>query len=201
VIAPSVEALTRAIDDRVPLVMGRPVVVRDGPWTIQPDLAHPGDWHGRRHVGPFTELLGPDYRTLALGMREVYGADVRVVDAIIAEPPIPEEHRHSRDGEEARARIGRLAMGIRDAHLRAEVLTVYDAWTGALGEEIDRDERHGVLHAPPDDETIAPILVVRCPSTGRCYAHPVPEECRTAEQARRWILSMGPDDPWPDVET
>lgn len=120
-----------------------------------------------------------------------------------------EEHRHSASGETLRREAGRLAMMITNSHTRASILTAVDGWAAIGGHPIDVDPQHGTLFPPPlvdhklgaDSGIEANILVVTCPSTGRQYAHPVPLACRTARDARRWVMGLEEGQPDPEIET
>lgn len=114
-----------------------------------------------------------------------------------------EQDRHTPDGDVARQRAGEIAMKITDAHIRTLVLTLVDGWSAVTGTKVDGapDGPHGALYQSKAEDVSVRVLVVKCPSTGRRYAHAVPLEQKTALDARRWLMNLPKDAPMPDVET
>lgn len=155
-----------------------------------------------RSDGDVTELAaGIHGYLIAVDGRVATKSDVTLTRQALAAAP-PKEDRHATHADAARERAGEIAMQIRDAHLRAAVMAHIDGWAAVrkLG-VIDQSDRHGTLCRAPGDNILALVLIVRCPSTGRHYGMLVPKECRSAEDARRWVMGLSATDPLPEVET
>ena len=147
----------------------------------------------------YTEIATAFDRGVHLDGRRLTGLDVQRFDSLLA--AMPAEHaRHSRAGELARDACAKVAMTMRDAHVRALSLSYSDSWGSIGGDVLDSDAVHGVLYEKPDGMQ-ARVLVVSCPSTGRRYGLAVPAEHNTARDARRWVMRLSPDDPDPEIET
>ncbi len=202
--APTQAEVAAAFRAGARVLAGGPIAVRTGRATHVRDLmaarrGDPDPWHTMEHDGLVTDLAASGYRTLWVDGRQVNGGDVLLVDAARAAAP-RDEDRHSMAGEEARMEAGKIALRIRDAHVRASLLTHLDGWAaiGAVSALVDSSEE-GKLYEPPP-KTTARVLVVVCPSTGRTYAHLVPAECDTARKARFWMMGL-PDNLPADAET
>lgn len=203
---PAPEDLRAAFNAGARILAGLPACVRtdDSTWVLDVSAAvrgNPQPYHGIRRHGPVHELIGASYRTLCIDGREITGLDVHRIDQIVATMP-PEDQRHAADADARRLEAGRIALGIRDAHARASVLSAVDGWTAIseVSELIDSDPVEGDLYAPLPEMTSC-VLVLRCPSTGRTYAHLVPGTLTTARAARRWFMRLPKDAPDFDVST
>lgn len=186
---------------------GRPIVVRTDSAIYALDLVSAmrgaPAWHARHsdELGVL-EIREPTGET---GLW-VAGMSVPAIDAVAVDEIrriyASIDDPHSAEGEDARMRMGLLALSLRDAHIRAEMLARADGWVaiGAAADVADEDPRHGILYEPLEGMR-ARILVVRCPSTGRRYGHLVPAEMLGAREARRWLMGLSDDQPDPDVET
>lgn len=107
--------------------------------------------------------------------------------------------RHDPEANEIRRRAGAAALSIRNAHARANVLSLVDGWSALReGGKVIEETEEGVLIKPADELRLTCyILLVRCPSTGRVYSLLVPSDMRTVASARSWVMHGLK----PDVET
>lgn len=202
---PTKEDLAAAFEAGVPLRCGLPVVAHAANVTHVLNLvaARRGDpqpWVSvRDHGNGYTELSSANGHASYIAGRRLNGTDaVHAAAAFRAAPK--DSERHTPAGHEARIAAGLQAMQIRDAHCRAHVLSAVDGWEAIGGDLVDSDPRHGELRKSAV-VPLAHLLLVVCPSTGRRYAHLVPQECKTAKAARHWMMGRGENDPTPSVET
>lgn len=93
----------------------------------------------------------------------------------------PPNKRHSAGANRSRREAGHLALTIEDVELRTAVLDKLDLWSGLFSSSSQK-----IVKAPWLGANIVRLV---CPSTGRVYAHVVPEECRTFDKARAWIMT------------
>lgn len=201
---PSREDIEAAFRAGTPVRCGWPVVVRSVGSThvlnlVAAQRGDPDPWHTYAVDGPVTDLASASYRTLAVGGQPLRGEDVRWCDAALDARP-SEDDRHSQEGHVARMTAGKAALRIRNAHARVAILSHVDGWVAVADPATVIDEGPDGALYPPPPETKARILVVTCPSTARQYAIPVPAECATAAEARRWVMRLEPGQT-PDIET
>ena len=188
---------------------GFPVVVDmgdDGVAVLDLTAAYrrdPDPWLVTR-VGPgeVVDLTTAGDRGLYVDGMSVAADDMATVEAALAEVP-REVDRHEASSDGRRMLAGRHALRVRDAMVRARLLDAVDGWS-ALREGsvlVDEDPAHGTLVQPSAKPGRAGrILLVRCPSTGRAYAHRVPAALTTAKTARLWLMGDNWMEP-PEVET
>jgi hypothetical protein len=204
---PTRSEIAQAFEDGAEVKAGFPTCVRTDKATHVLDLVSamrgdPDPWHSFTKNDDLIEMASANYRSLYWVDRKVEGGDIPLLDRIIAALP-PTDLRHAPEGHDARLECGRMALGLRDAHLRAAVMTYVDGWVAIedVSELLDESDE-GRLYASPDEENIdARVLVVTCPSTGRIYGHLVPSTCATAAEGRRWMMGMDGDSASPEVET
>lgn len=199
---PGPDDLASAFNIGVDVLFGYPVTVRYSEGIASLDLnsaskGHKNPWIVRQSMfdGAVVRQRTASNMTLHVGNMAVSGHDLSLAEHAISLVP-DEEDRHSAGANESRRAAGRIASRISNVMIRARLLDAMDAWSGALGDLLDRDPEHGELYSIPEID--AKALLVTCPSTGRRYVHRVPLEMGTAEEARLW--SMGVDES-PEVET
>jgi hypothetical protein len=207
--APSQKELARAFDSGCVVRAGGPTYVplEGGGYAVRNLAAavrgDPDPWYcvRAREFNDISviELSSSCDRTLAVAGRAATGSDVLLIEAALGAGP-REDQRHTAEGDAARLRAGEIALEIRDAHMRAHVLTAVDGWVALKGSGvIDDDPEHGVL-CEAIEGVSARVLIVTCPSTAQTYAHRVPAAIETAAAGRGWIMNL-PDGVFPDVET
>ena len=106
--------------------------------------------------------------------------------------------RHGPKSDAARAEAGKIIMTMRDVMVRVRSLIALDAWSGVLGALVDESPKGKLYESAIDEEKRYRLLVVKCPSTGRTYVHPVPSSYDKASEARLWMMNLDKD---PEVET
>lgn len=210
---PNQEELANAINSGERVAFGLPVHVKElghdydiAFWALNLEDARKGamdPWHYVRKSGSIIELESSNDAGFALIIdgeaREISESNIGFFRRAIRVAPKPGT-RHDPEADWARKKAGKFAMDVSNQHVRAYLMDMVDGWTCLedAGRIVDKDSKHGVLVEPPDEMGLnTKVLIVTCPSTGRKYGLLVPQDMKTAKEARLWTFG-GIE---PEVET